>query len=165
MDSGTVRNHPQSVALPPTELPRPQDRRQLPPLSHTDTPRPPATLPHFQSSTPGPSFSVAAFTSPSRLYTNISLSRSPFQSPFYSGRTSFGGMASGQRLRAKRPRTDSSPPRVSLIVYLCLVPSPVGVAWERGQRVGLEVPRCTVVAHVVWSVTMETDTKWLLLQS
>lgn len=35
---------------------------------------------------------------------------SPFNSPFYSGRTAYGGAASGQRVRFKRPRVETSPP-------------------------------------------------------
>ena len=45
--------------------------------------------------------------------TSESIKRSPFHSPFYSGRTSYGGAASGQRLRFKRPRTESTLPSVS----------------------------------------------------
>ena len=48
-----------------------------------------------------------------RFHTEESLKRSPFRSPFYSGRTSFGGAASGQKPRVKRPRTESSPPVVN----------------------------------------------------
>ncbi len=48
-----------------------------------------------------------------RFHTEESLKRSPFRSSFYSGRTSFGGAASGQKPRVKRPRTESSPPVVN----------------------------------------------------
>ena len=48
-----------------------------------------------------------------RFHTEESLKRSPFRSSFYSGRTSFGGAASGQKPRVKRPRSESSPPVVS----------------------------------------------------
>ena len=65
---------------------------------------------------------VLSEISASRRYTDLSISHSPFQSPFYSGRTSFGGAASGQRLcSAKRARTGSSPPVVRVISAALLV--------------------------------------------
>ena len=51
-------------------------------------------------------------------YTSESIKRSPFRSPFYSGRTAYGGAASGQKVRVKRPRLETSPPPVSYTVII-----------------------------------------------
>ena len=70
----------------------------------------------------GPSFSVSTFQSPTHSLTNISLSRSPFSSPFYSGRTVYGGASSmnTSSLFRKRVRTETSPPDVSVCVCVCV---------------------------------------------
>lgn len=66
-----------------------------------------------------PSFSLSAFNTPvnTATLTNLSLSRSPFTSPFYAGRTSYGGASSSGRpssssLFRKRARNETSPTNV-----------------------------------------------------
>ena len=54
--------------------------------------------------------------------TNESIRHSPFHSPFYSGRTAYGGAASGQRLRMKRRHTETEPSVVINDPYhICVV--------------------------------------------
>lgn len=100
-----------------TDAPLPKNIRQ-----HVDTPRPflpskrnkydPGIQSFHPSARSGPSFSVSTFQSPTHSLTNISLSRSPFSSPFYSGRTVYGGSSSmnTSSLFRKRVRTETSPP-------------------------------------------------------
>lgn len=58
-----------------------------------------------------PSFSVSTFHTPiSNNMTGLSLSRSPFFSPFYSGRTVYGGVSNKNTnlFRNKRARVDTA---------------------------------------------------------
>uniref|UniRef100_A0A1X7VGA6 Nuclear pore complex protein Nup153 n=1 Tax=Amphimedon queenslandica TaxID=400682 RepID=A0A1X7VGA6_AMPQE len=68
-----------------------------------------------------PSFSLSAFNTPvnTAALTNLSLSRSPFTSSFYTGRTSYGGASSSGRpssspLFRKRTRNETSPTSVQV---------------------------------------------------
>ena len=116
----------------------------------------PPAVPH--SVPPAPSaqpferlFSQSAISTPGRTDTEESIKNSPFQSPFYRGKTSYGGASALPQPKAKRQRTELT----SAVCCVCLRCQNLAVVWGIKENVTHQM--CLVVAIQMGSKKKETD--------